>query len=633
MKMRNVLSGLFIGLLLAGCDFLDIVPDDTPALSDAFKNETTAEAFLYTCYSYQYDYFDFRGTPGLATSNELVCAYHWTAEWFGCVEFNSGVYSSSSPLMNPWGGFSYYNYTSPSLYQAIRQCYIFLSNIDAAKPATVDPETFARLKDQWIGEAKFLIAYYHQLLLQCYGPIVFIEGETEGKFPRLSLDESVGKIVGMYDEAIALLPPTRSLKSEYGRASQAIAKALKAKALLYAASPLFNGNTDYADLKDKEGNPLISQTADKSKWQSVMSAADEAITFARSQGFDLYTFEGNDLFREDPAVKIYTKDFRQAYLNCRMVLVDDWNKEIIWANTRSENNANSPQRHAVPKGIDSRARASDPVGALAATLTAAKIFYTKNGLPPEDDAARGYTWDETGRMTVPAGAETCNLHLNREARFYAAIGFDRGPYEFNRDSTYKLELKAGERGGMLLPVTSGKGNDHLYSGYAVKKIIAPNGTSTGTQYSHQQYSYPLVRLADLYLQYAEACAEYQGSLDAKAQDYLSKVRARAGLNMDYFTGKSGDALVKAVRRERMIELAFESQWYFDLRRWKTAEEWFANDRLGMWGLNDEGTTNATFYQETQLINQPFVFSKKNYLLPIHINYVNANEYIVQNTGY
>jgi hypothetical protein len=432
----------------------------------------------------------------------------------------------------------------------------------------------------------------------------------------------------MYDEAIALLPPTRSQKSEFGRASQTVAKALKAKALLYAASPLFNGNTDYAILKDKEGNPLISQTPDKSKWQRVMEAADEAITFARSQGFDLYTFERSDPFREDPAVKTYTQDFRQAYLNCRMVLVDDWNKEIIWANTRSENNGNSPQRHGIVKGIDSRTSGSDPVGGLGTTLTTAKIFHTKNGLPPEEDPALGYTWNEAGRMTVPAGAETCNLHLNREARFYAAIGFDRGPYEFNTDSTYQLKLKAGEKNGMV-----SKGNDHLYGGYAVKKIIDPDGIATGTQYSHQQYCYPLMRLADLYLQYAEACAEYQGSLDAKAQDYLSKLRTRAGLTMNYFTGKSGDALVQAVRRERMIELAFESQWYFDLRRWKTAEEWFAPDRLGMWGLNDEGTDNASFYRETQLIAQPIVFAKKNNLLPINITYVNANENLVQNTGY
>ena len=384
MKKRNIWSCLLAGLLLTSCNFLDIVPDDTPALTDAFKNEGTAEGLLYTCYSYQYDYFDFRGSPGLATTDEMVCAYHWTAQWFGCVEFNSGTYNSGNPLMNPWGGFSYYNYSSPSVYQGIRQCYIFLNHIDEAKPVTVTQEDFDILKAYWKGEAKFLIAYYHQLLLQCYGPIVFIEDETDGKYARLTIDESVNKIAAMYDEAIKLLPPTRSQRSEYGRASQTIAKAMKAKLLLYAASPLFNGNTDYADLKDKDGvTHLIPQTPDKSKWQRAMLAADSAILFARSQGFDLYTHTGADPFREDPNVKKYTKDFRQAYLSCRMVLVDDWNKEIIWANTRSEGNGNSVQRHAVPKGIDSRQGTSDPVGALGATLTAAKIFHTKNGLPPE----------------------------------------------------------------------------------------------------------------------------------------------------------------------------------------------------------------------------------------------------------
>ncbi|MDR1120524.1 MAG: RagB/SusD family nutrient uptake outer membrane protein [Dysgonamonadaceae bacterium] len=626
--MKKIISVLLISLSLAACNYLDIVPDDTPALSDAFKNEKTAESFLYTCYSYQYDYFDFRGTPGLATSNELVCAYHWTSQWFGCVEFNSGVYSSSNPLMNPWGGFTYYNYESPSLYQGIRQCYIFLNHIDEAVPATIDANTYATLKNYWIGEAKFLIAYYHQLLLQCYGPIVFMENETEERYPRLSLDESVDKIAGMYDEAIGLLPASRTQKSEYGRVSKTVAKALKAKLLLYAASPLFNGNQDYKVLEDKEGRQLISQAYDKEKWKRAMTAIDEAITFAKSQGHGLYTFDKPDPFGQDPAVKKYTEGNRQAYLNCRMVLVDDWNKEIIWASTRSENNGNSPQRHAVPKGIDTRSSGSDPVGGLGTTLTIAKIFHTGNGLPPEEDPTLGYTWDAEGRMTVPAGAETCNLHLNREMRFYAAVGFDRGPYEFNSDSTYQLKLKAGEKNGMV-----SKGNDHLYGGYAVKKIISPYGISTGTQWQMQQYCYPLIRLADLYLQYAEACAEYQGSLDAKAQEYLKSVRERAGLTMNYFEGKSGDALVTAIRRERMIELAFESQWFFDLRRWKMAEEWFKNDKDGMWGLNDEGTNNTTFYKETQLDTQPFVFNKKNYLLPIKLDYINANENLVQNTGY
>ncbi|MDR2413555.1 MAG: RagB/SusD family nutrient uptake outer membrane protein [Odoribacteraceae bacterium] len=629
MKMRNILLSLFAGVLLTSCDFLDIVPDDTPALSDAFKNENTLEGFLYTCYSYQYDYFDFRGTPGLATSNELVHAYHWTSQWFGCIAFNAGQHNSANPMMDPWGGFSFYNYSSPSVYQGIRQCYIFLNNADQAKPSNVDPETFERLKNQWKGEAKFLIAYYHHLLLQCYGPIVFVENETDAKLPRLTLDESVNKINNMYDQAIELLPDTRTLRSEYGRATKTIAKALKGKLLLYAASPLFNGNTDYNLLVDKTtGEHLISQTSDKNKWQRAMLAIDSAITFARSQGFDIYNFDKADPFHEEEAVKHYTKDFRANYLSCRMVLVDDWNKEIIWANTRSENNGNSPQRHAIIKGIDSRLSGSDPVGGLGASLTTAKIFYTKNGLPPEEDPDLGYTWNEAGRMTVPPGAETCNLHLNREARFYAAIGFDRGPYEFNSDSTYQLKMKAGEKNGMV-----SKGNDHLYSAYAVKKIIDPDGVATGASYSHQQYCYPLIRMADLYLQYAEACAEFQGSLDAKAQEYLSKVRARAGLTMNYFTGKSGEALVNAIRRERMVELAFESQWYFDLRRWRKAEEWFANDRNGVWGLNDEGKTNAEFYKETQLTVFPYIFDKRHYLVPIRLSYINVNENLVQNTGY
>ena len=629
--MKKILFVLFICFSFSACDFLDIVPDDTSKLEDAFKNDATAEAFLYTCYSYQFDYFDFRSTLGLAAgTDEIVHGYHWTAQWFAGISWNSGVVSSSNPVIDLWGSFESYNSKAASMWQGIRQCYIFLNHVDEAKPTFVDPAVYEQEKAKWKGEAKFMIAYYHHVLFNLYGPIVFIEDETEGKFPRLPVEESVKKIADTYDEAIALLPPTRTQPSEYGRASQTVAKAMKAKLLLYAASPLFNGNTDYADLKDKEtGENLINQTVDKERWKNAMDAAEAAITHARAQGHDLYTYPGVDPFRKDPAVKKYIEDFGSTYINLRMVLVDDWNKEIIWASVKDENDGNGIQRHGVPHGIDNRPKSeTHPVGGLGPTLTAAKIFYTKNGLPPEEDPDLGYTWDAAGRMTVPAGEETCNLHLNREARFYANIGFDRGPYEYNSDSTYQLKLRNGEQHGMIT-----KGTDHLYGGYAYKKYVHPFGKSKSDGFTPARFCYPIIRLADLYLQYAEACAEYTGTLDAKAQSYLSAVRSRAGLTMNYFEGKSGEELVKAIRRERMVELIFESQWYYDLRRWKKSLEWFEPDRGGMWGLNDEGANAGNFYQETQLNVQPLVFEKRNYLLPIKTEYVNMNEKLVQNTGY
>ncbi|MDR3365762.1 MAG: RagB/SusD family nutrient uptake outer membrane protein [Prevotellaceae bacterium] len=617
--MKKLMFILLLGVSVAGCDFLDVVPDDTATLEDAFKNETTAEDFIFTCYSYQPDYFGFRNDVGVMTSNEYAAAYHWTAQWFPFVKFNEGTDNSTSPVYDLWAKF----------YQGIRQCYIFLNNIEEVMPVMMSESMFETNKKYWTGEAWFLIAYYHHLLLQNYGPIVVIEEETKEKQPRLPLDECVSKIAGFYDKAIANLPPTVQA-ADYGRASQVVAKAMKAKLLLYAASPLFNGNTDYANFKDKEGKQLISQTPDKNKWKTAMDAIEEAITFAKSQGHELYKYT-----KPDPANgSTITDPFRQAYLNCRYVLVDNWNKEILWASTKKES-TDGLQRHAVPKAIDTRSYSqSSPVAGVGPTITAAKIFYTKNGLPPETDA--DFPWD--GRMTIAPGDSTILLHRNREPRFYAAIGHDRGIYEFNGSQgtvkEYTLYLRAKEKNGVKDSTATAKGQDHLYACYAIKKIIHPEGQATASAWGFKMYAYPLMRLADLYLAYAEACAEYQGSLDAKAQGYLHDVRDRAGIP-DLNSSLSGTNLVNAIRRERMIELAFESQWHYDLRRWKMAKEWYKNDKDGMWGLYDLGTTPQTFYVETQLPNQKCVFHDdgRGYLMPIKVSYVNTNELLVQNPGY
>jgi hypothetical protein len=616
---------------MSGCNFLDVVPDDTATLADAFKNETTAEGFLFTCYSFQHRYNDFRDQPGIMTSNEIAAAQHWDEQWFKFVANNKSLDNSSSPIYDLYSLY----------YQGILQCYMFLENLDAVIPVTMSENEYAAMKTRWIGEAKFLIAYYHHVLFQHYGPIVVIESRTRLKQPRLNVDEGIDKIAALYDEAIANLPD-RVQSADYGRATKTVARAMKAKLLLYAASPLFNGNTDYANFKDKEGNVLVPQSYDKEKWKRAMDAAKEAIDFAEGQGYKLYTWTGNDPLTSQPVAT----PFRQAYLNTRYLMVDrnNWSSELIWGYTLHEVNDNSNQRHAVPKGLaNRRTDQSNPVGGLGATLTAAKIFYTANGLPPESDPS--FPWNE--RMAIPDGEETCNLHFNREPRFYAAIGYDRGVYEFNGWGTtqYILKLRCGdgtlgslegggnpEPNGCRGPGTADWGRDHIYTGYALKKIIRPDGQSNSSGWSQQDYAWPLMRLADLYLMYIEANAEYSGSLDANAKGYLTKIHQRAGIP-DRYHEQTGATLIESVRRERMIELIFEGQWHYDLRRWKKAKEWHANDTEGMWGLYDLGQTAETFYQEVQCPRQPYVFNDRNYLMPIKTSYVNTNELLVQNPGY
>jgi hypothetical protein len=659
LKMKKILYILIAGMMTAGCNFLDVVPDNTTVLADAFKNETVAEKFLLGCYHYYasgsagYGPFEPNAIQGGYEPNcSNECVGHpdtWTTTWFPYKSVQEGLETASSMKFDFW----------QRAYAGIRQCYIFLNNIDNVTPVTMQAAEFETYKQQWKGEARFLIAFYHYYLLIHYGPIVMIHGETVEQLPRLPYDQCVQEITAMFDEAIENLPSTVDARY-YGRATKAIAKAVKAKMLTYAASPLYNGNIDYKNFIDKDGNQLINQTYDREKWKTAMDAVADAINEAVNvTRCSLYRYPetATDPFNPYNRTPVSgLSDFRKAFLNTRHVMVENWNSEIIWAYTLSQQNGGYGwQSTTTPKGIGTRSKSeSTPVGGFGPTLTVTKLFYTANGLPPEYDpdyqavysnpyaqvAARPNTEDTlyyTFDAKVITGT-TAAIHTGREPRFYANIGFDRGIYEYNTSNRYMLRLRSGEK--------NSNSNDHFYSGYAAKKPVNPRGTAeaSGWSVSNASYAHPLIRLADLYLLYAEACAEYQGSLNTVAQGYMNDLSRRSGIpdfteriadKLQYMGHKAlgKGTLVGAIRRERMIEMVFEGQWHYDLRRWKKALEWYAPDYEGMPGLTTTESVVNNFYVEQRFPTMPYRFRQEHYLLPIQTDYVNKNERMVQNPGY
>ncbi|MDR2969229.1 MAG: RagB/SusD family nutrient uptake outer membrane protein [Tannerellaceae bacterium] len=650
-----ILCGLMT-LAATGCDYLDIVPDDTATLQDAFINELAAERFLRTCYSYQPNPVDFRRAPGIGTTDELVGSAHWNNEWFPNYTITWGLNNSNTPF--PVNGNRGYNTDMwQDCYQGIRQCFIFLDNIETVVPANTTVAEFERNKAIWIGEVYFMIAYYHQLLFQQYGPVPVVEQliNDNTKQPRLPVNEVAAKITAFYDKAIETLPATWD-GGNYGRASGEAALAMKAKTLLFAASPLFNGPTltHYANLANKDGVKLIPGY-DKERWKAAMDAAKTAIDRAKANGRRLYTFTGSDPITTRSGVDFIDPDKRQAYLNVRYLMVDGAptrNYETIWANTsttESQDAGSSVQSHAIVRNLNGTSNGTYPYRGLALSLQVVKLFYSKNGKPVETDSQRGYDWNN--RMAVPEGAHSANLHLNREPRFYAAVGYSGGPYEFNTSSEYQLDLKNGGLQGWYRTGTT-IDNDFAAAGYVPKKMVHPEGVSSSSAFSYKGYPYVMMRLADLYLMYVEACAHYNGTLDATALGYLKEIHDRAGLdgNNVYYATYSGDQLIEAVRRERMIELVNEGHWFYDLRRWLMADKWHnegmwgsagQGEKEGMWGVSALGRTEADFFKEIQLnpangmanVLKYDFDPARDYLFPIRITSLNINDQLVQNPGY
>lgn len=615
--------------------YLDITPDNLGTLDYAFRNRNEAENYLYSCYAYLQRMNDVASNPGFTTSSELI--YSNTLDnyqGFNPTGFNllRGTQTAANPGLNAWDG----SEGSYSLWRSIRICNIMLENID--KPIDLG----AAEKQRWIAETKFLKAYYHYVLFKMYGPIPLIKtnlainsSTDEVRVKRAPVDETVDYIVSLLDEAIPGLPAAISSQAtELGRVTSVIALSVKADVLATAASPLFNGNPDYISFKDKDGLSLFPAAYDAQKWKKAADAAKVAITAAETQGIKLYTFQS-------PTTVGKLSDSLKRELDVQNAVTEKWelNSEIIWASNPEFNY----QGFATPRLTAKSAvnNFSNP-STFSAPISTQEIFYTVNGVPISEDK----TWDYAGRNTVKTGDnasryyikqgyETIKGHFARETRFYADMAFDGsiwfGNGRNNQDDPVNPLYYVSARGsGLAAPSDNIRLN---ITGYWPKKLVS-YASVYDDGFQPSSFRLPLIRLAGLYLLYAEALNEVNGPT-AEVFTYIDKVRQRAGLqgvqsawtnfskNPNKFNTKDG--LRQIIHQERRIELCFEGQSGWDLRRWKELQAVLTAPIQG-WSINNAEAINY-YRPTTQFIP---VFGLKDYLWPIRSYDLVVNPNLVQN---
>lgn len=362
--------------------------------------------------------------------------------------------------------------------------------------------------------------------------------------------------------------------------------------------------------------------------------------------------------RTDAEVNI-NKEPAEPTQRCLRYTIMDYtngtNPEIIWAETRSETEYDL-QNKSIPF-----IEGGGAWNGIAPTMAMLKRFYTKRGLPIEEDpdfaSADEYfsivTVDDEHADEAAVGVNTFSFNLDREPRYYAWITFEGGFYEtlsassnggYNSDPNYtKYSGKGSGKlacsfvlGGNCSRGSVSKPRPSSYSptGFLNKKGISPTRAKTNKQQSPTQYPWPIIRLADLYLGYAEACVETNDLEEAKA--YLNKVRTRAGIpTVEASWGSINVALTQEklrqiVRQERMIEFYLENQNFWDMRRWLLAEKYFGVKATGM---NIMAATLKDFCKETTVEFERKFESPTQYLMPIPIGDINKNEKLVNNPGY
>jgi hypothetical protein len=668
-------------LLLSACaDFLDVVPDNVATLDIVFNNRNSAERYLFSCYSFVPDYGSIVANPGMAAGHET---WHYTLggdRWFsnnGAFRIAIGLQNTAGPYNDYWDG----EHEAKPMFRAMRECNIFLEYV--SDPNRVNDLT-ERDRRRWVAEVKVLKAFYHYYLFQLYGPIPIVDTyvpvsatQEEVKVTRMPVDVVVDYMVKLIDDSYADLPAEIFLTGmEMGRLTQAAALAIKAKILLLAASPLFNppaGMSMYANFRNREGENLISTTYSREKWVAAANAAKAAIDAAEAAGHILYDFAVE--------AAITLPDELHYGMSVRTAVTERFSKELVWSVGRqgTESLQNESMACILPNlkvasvtagVLQSRARAT-----YAPTLETAERFYSKNGVPISEDrewAEKGYYLNRYSTEAIPVNSNqlgtyeynmkadastglthTAVLNFRREPRFYGSLGFDGGTWFGNgwrsveTGSTVNyLDAKkwreSGSKWGSLYSIT----------GYFAKKLVHYENEITSQQQIIWDYPFPIIRLADLYLMYAEALNESTEGESVKQDvyDYLRRIRERAGLkqgvleqaqdigdvrvawasystNPDKPLTKSG--MREIIRHERQIELALEGQQYFDLRRWCTAEQELSKPVRG-WNIN--GETVEDYYNVTTLY-YPQTFMKRDYLWPIKENDLQIDNKLIQSYGW
>lgn len=601
--------------LLTSCvDYLDKESDTELTLPMVFEDKTRIEGWLANVYSHVPDpYWGYARKLGWdILSDDMTASERWRQWDWKVIPMLLGEWTPSTD----WDG----NYWA-RLPQLIREANIFIENVHPLPEQGISATEVTYMK----AEMRFMIAYYYYLLSNTYGPVPFkpnyiaptdfnLADLMEGQRPYYEVVDWVDKEL---KEVAEILPAKYTEARKYGRATSIMCLAVRARMLLFAASPLVNGNPDYANHKNKDGENLFSTTADKTKWAYAAQACKELIDAAEAAGHKLYT-EKNDDGTIDPFM---------SYQNLFLTRYDEGNTEILFARPGGSEYGEY-EKHATPA-------ASGGSGGLGVTQSLVDAFFMENGLPINDDDSEyvetGFSVsDETRDNTVwdtevNGGAiskkGTYNMYCHREPRFYITVSYNNSYF------TQEKRVFNFFNGSADNPHT----HDAPQNGYLIRKKISPDlNVKQGTYKYRPGIVY---RLGEAYLNYAEALNESDpGNGDILV--YLNKIRERAGIRQ-YTTGATDDNFIhvdlndqaemrKLIRAERRVELSCEGIRYDDLRRWKEAENVLNGD---FYGMNFSGKDNSSFYVRTPYLKR--VYKKAYYWFPIHQSEIDKNDKLVQ----
>jgi hypothetical protein len=535
--IRYTLIIMLASLLLASCDeYLDQTPEAVISEKDIFSTYESFQGFIDANYAEILNYNLHYMVTTADFGGDVFCYIHWASGWTGNVGdywYIAGGHDDDTPSLfnssfdNSWWGPNETSGIWAGGWRGIRVCNVALEHLDLLTDATEEEKRLIE------GQIYFFRAFFHAEIISAYGGMPFIDKAFEPsdnmELPRISYQECTERIVEDYDKAIPLLPEdwdqttrgAQSPGSNTGRITKGAALAYKQKALLYAASPLmnkFSGN-DYS-----YNIPLCERAA---------AAGWEMIQLAEKGVYSLVPFSNySDMFYKTDGTMPWTSE-------TVLQRVDDrYGKWSFISNIGC---------------IYAPAQVGGDEACETVNQTYVDYFEMADGTRYKTE----YDYDNNKRWK------------NRDPRFRKNIYIDQDTCTVSFYPKSVLNLWEG--------IGSDKNiNNQIALPYLIKKFW-PKGVNFFDQmWTEFRVSSPRMRLAEVYLDYAEAVTAAHGPLgrapgaDLTAVDAINIVRERAGMPPVTADATGYPSFMDLVWNERNVELCFEGHYWWDTRRWHVA---------------------------------------------------------------
>ena len=549
---------LFTFLLLTSCADLDYTEENTRDEAWTYEYyEDGIKNLVFDVYAQIYNNeFESNSAYFLASATDEA---QYALETGAVNSYVNGGWSPANPYSNTW----------TKAYTAIADVNMYLEKLDQTDISDwqyhADYKNWMSQMEMFPYELRFLRAYFYFELFKTYGDVPLVTTTlTNGQansITRTPASEIVKFIVEECDAIAPYLPENYGTEfgSEIGRATRIAVFALKARTLLYAASPLHN----------PENN--------KDKWVAAANACKYILDNAATWGLKLSSYSalwGHDAF---------------------------FNPELIFGIGRGESNAFEMANY--PVGVENGSSGNCPTQSL---------------VDQYEYQSSGKTFGEVNPGNI--NLNDVNPYDGLDPRFALTVVKNGDTWPSNGAQSKEMEtFVGGFNGAPKYGATP--------TSYYLKKYVDGSCVTTADNQTSRRHTWIVFRLAEFYLDYAEAVFNATGSANdatfgMTANEAINVLRNRADIKMPEFT-EDGDEWVKRYERERLVELAFENHRFWDVRRWKKGAQYFKTVQ-GATISSDKVLTRSTITRQ---------WDEKMNFYPIPQSELKKNSNLTQNPGW